>query len=302
MRVTSVNVAGKTPVTIAVYDDVSDAAKYVSPTYHPRSKDADNPSERGFYGAGFDDTVNGMVSGRADVTSAVKSRLSKLRMDVSIATPMLQYNSAMAGPRLHVGRYVSGLPDVALRRRNEDSELGPLNVVVHTTVSADTAAGAIMNRGAAVISLLEHLVAVRPVNLYAMSAMQINRMGGLGLVRLSSNPVNVAQAAYMFCTPSASRVAGLALAWAPRVKDGLPVGSVYRHSIQWLTGHVEDCDNAALRRENISLEQYAAKAVMPYGDFLYLGPAMSTDNSELMSDPTGWLRRMVDIFGHVKYE
>jgi len=114
-------------------------------------------------------------------------------------TRKYQWQDAPAGYFPNIPAYLAGHPCSMRRRTKVLCELGPINIYVCTTCSAATSADYMLNRGAAIVALVQKLQSLRPVNLFAVAELQgATDDAFTGVFRFDTKPVNLAQIAFCF--------------------------------------------------------------------------------------------------------
>jgi hypothetical protein len=183
-----------------------------------------------WYGETYEETIQRAKEGDVSLVAEAQELMSKV--NASIETSSLSWEYSVSGAFPDIPAFLSGSPDCMRRRVFSDSEANPVRVFVCTTSSAGVTAATLAKRGAVILALVLKLIeAGRPVELWTFTGFDADKKhGGNGvcLVRLPTQPVDIARIAYCLTRTAFDRRLGMAWgrhafgftgAWASSIRD-----------------------------------------------------------------------------------
>jgi hypothetical protein len=188
------------------FDSFHDYLQYVekSPidgSSHRREEKTDGT----FFGTTtFDDALELARNGWPE--GAVKYHYSLDNILKNFERPIEQLFYNVSGLILDAGRAATGLPDAFLENQNIFQVKRTIDIVVHVGVMSIVAPEQIINRGAAILALIDNLIlADFDVKLTALSAATGQRIDPIITIELPMNPPNIDLLAFILAHPSFHR-------------------------------------------------------------------------------------------------
>jgi len=162
----------------------------------------DNDPKGSFYGGSLDDALRLADAGAPDLVAASDAMMKRIEDLVGVDTSARRSMPAVTGGAPVVPAYLAGQPMAMRQRRTFRDASNPIAVIVNAGASAGVKPRTIQRRGAAVLALTRLLSASRPVQLYMMAGHSDNGAHALTLVRIETEPLDVARAAFCMAHPA----------------------------------------------------------------------------------------------------
>jgi len=126
--------------------------------------------------------------------------------DLSEGLQLETWSPAQAGAYPIVAEYLAGSP-TCMRHKQPSGDYSPVSVYVCTTSSAIVSKKQFLNRGTAILALILKLQKVRPVQLYITCELDSGdrTQDAIQIIPVDSQPLSIAQAAYLLCSTGFSR-------------------------------------------------------------------------------------------------
>lgn len=124
---------------------------------------------------------------------------------------------SVAGAYPIVPDYLIGMPECMRARRPVESDIAPIRLIMEPLVSAGVGQDELANRGAAITALAMRMAEERPVELYALGCMYSRYTDYSFLVKVDSQPINLAQSIAVFASASFARM--ITFSWASAVSN-----------------------------------------------------------------------------------
>lgn len=195
-----------------------------------------------------------------------------------------EWADSVAGARANVPALLAGHPLTMRKRQAVEHDAAPLRVYVETTVSEGTSTHCVQVRGAAVAALVMRLVEMRPVELWAVSSMDIRpdafggwrkRVDTVIAVRLNTTPLSASELTAVLVNQTFARNVMFAVA--------TQMAGFNSEYISWGGGHDADGRMKFIRKE---LGADAKDILIPGGHL--------TQQDDIVADPVVWVNKQLD--------
>lgn len=146
-----------------------------------------------------------LLTGDASLVDRSSALLDRIEAASPLADVRVETVRVVAGGAADVPAYLAGSP-VAMRQRRRRSAPAPLRIVVDVTSSASVDDATLERRGVATLALLRLLEAAgHAVELWIAHGIGEGSQTGLTLVRLDTQPLDLARAVWALASSQASR-------------------------------------------------------------------------------------------------
>lgn len=194
---------------VITFDSLSEFVDYAQAAPAPQHIREKTSGRSWDGGQSYDDAAKLARAGDISRVAASDAFMNRLEDIIGFERQTFRTVDAVSGGVPNIPALIANQPLAMRRRQRVISEQAPLNVVVDLVSSGGIDASKLEKRGAAVLALVRLLSAVRPVNLYAVTAAKPwdqNRYASAGFaVRLDTAPLDIARAAHVFGSPAFAR-------------------------------------------------------------------------------------------------
>lgn len=228
-----------------------------------------------------------LVNGETNETTIRESDLlmSKMEQYVVIKGSKFVIIDDVAGAVPNVPAYLAGHPLTMRRRQRVQSEQAPLMMIVDVAPSAGVSQETMRKRGVALLALARVLSIVRPLEIYAGTAIgpakADNKVMEAVYTKVETAPLDLARACYSLSSSAFARGACFEYVYNDTNKNLHSKGS-----LRWGFGDV------GLQRAH---ELEMAQSIFP-GKEIMLVSAQFKDDSYL-HDPEAWLKKYLGLYG-----
>jgi len=175
------------------FDSVGAFAEHVRAIPPGRYRTSNRPQN--WAGELLADALEHILTGYQAGTNRARELFDQLT-DAMPETARPSWDLSVAGQFPCVPAYLAGVPDCMYRRDSRKTDSAPLRVFASIGVSGGITAADAERRGAAVLALCMKLEAVRPVELYLYSDMGGSGYACTPIVRVQTQPLDLASASY----------------------------------------------------------------------------------------------------------
>lgn len=150
-----------------------------------------------------------LLTGDESMVEASNAYLTKLEDMITVETKKFRIIDDVSGGLPNVPALLAGHPLAMRRRQRVASDQGAITILLDLTTSQGISTQQIERRGAALLALVRILSSLRPVNLYAMTALGCvghhRNVCACTLVHVETAPLDLARAAYLLSARNVSR-------------------------------------------------------------------------------------------------
>lgn len=168
------------------------------------------------------------------------------------------------GPQINLTQAYDGNPVCFVRRDRVRDVLAPLNVMFDATVSGGLSVETMERRGAAILTLVQQLQQIRPVTLNVCAGMRIKEKNTMLAVRVDIDPVDLARAGWIVCSPAFLRQFAFSICGETHETDG--VRWIYEHHT-WQQNDMLGVLGGYMGRRNSGTALELAGRYLTDGDF-----------------------------------
>lgn len=205
------------------------------------------------------------------------------RVDASVERRGARVEASPVGSRVCVPDVLQGVPLAMRRRVHVVNEAAPVRVVLEPLVSGGVPVRVLRARGAACAALAMALAETRPVELYAAWSMRPIAHRGrnhdvIGMVKLDSAPINLAEVTAVLTTPEFARSVLFAHAASAVNRAFIP-------KLHW--GWQMDPMNAGRTqrmRDTLNLDP----------DDIFIPGGYLSEMDQMISDPVAWVHKYLN--------
>jgi hypothetical protein len=237
-------------------------------------------------GQSWETVLDKSIHGDLSLVPASDKLVEELENSVGFISPQWRAIPAVVGGAVNAGAFASGAPLCMRQRKRVNSSFAPLSVVADLAVSAGIDKQNLLNRGAAMLSLVRLLAGVRPVKLFlavGCGNMNSSEVASTSvLVPVNTSPIDLATLANAFSSAGFVRMLGYGIAKSHAEYDGM-----------WPFDDIDEY-------RKVGQAYWQRFCGVQGGELLFVPPAFLRD--KLLGNPAEWLKDMLTRYGGMQQE
>jgi len=229
-------------------------------------------------GETFRESIDFAMNGNSDKVAEAEKLLDKMQSSIEITSR--QWGSAVAGAFPCVPDYLIGHPESMRKLDDCMSDSAPLRIYVCTSSTMSVDWRHLQQRGIAILAATMALSQSRPVELWTFTALNGNGPHGECnvMVRINSAPLCLSEACVALCSVGYDRNLSMA----------------YGYANDTYTGGYARIIKSNLYTESACIE--ACREMLGASPEDLVIPPSSSNFTEIVSDPVGWVKKTLDTF------
>jgi len=185
-------------------------------------------------GGTYSETMRLLRLGDTSAVPEAERLLAQINTQINVRGLLPTWDTSPVGAFPHVPAFLAGAPESMWTKSLTPSPKGPVKIVFCMTNSGSFGVDSLRKRGTATLALAMALSIVRPVEVWAVSALDVQHQP---CIRISS-PIDLSEASYVLANPAFNRslVYGLAFAegmsgaWSSWARNDATARKVFRLS------------------------------------------------------------------------